>query len=193
MSYDRQFGKLLVEKYLGTPELLKRKQHSQGVGEFAFKVATRIRDQNPELSLDPETVGFLGYVHDIGYSIAAEKHEVHTVDLLLREGVPPRLASRTMHGQLMEQFGPKEGNITKYLPRGLHGMIVTYSDMSVRLGDPVTLRERAAEIIERMNESSLPEHTKREIEENMYKALPRFERYERIILNLANVASAKEF
>lgn len=123
-----------------------------------------------------------------------EKHEVHTIDILLKEKVNSRVARKAMHGQLVEQFGEKEGNIEQYMPMGIEGMILTYCDMSVRTGEPVTIRERAEEIIERIKAiPTMPEQLKRDIEENMYKALPRFERYERIILALAGIKSVKEF
>ena len=80
------------------------------------------------------------------------------------------------------------------MPVGIEGMILTYCDMSVRTGEPVTMRERAAEIIERVKAiPTMPEQLKRGIEDNMYKALPRFERYEQAVLALAGVGSAKEF
>lgn len=196
MAYDRKNGKALMQKYLGTDKLEQRLEHTQGVADFAFKVATRIQLKNPELpDFDPEFVGFLGFVHDIGYSIAAEKHEVHTINILVdKENIPPRVARFAMHGQLREQYGVKEGILLRYLPYGLEGMVLTYADMSVRIGEPITLKERAKEIIERVKHiATMSEQLKKNIEENMYKALPRFERYEKIVLALAGVNSAKEF
>jgi len=195
MRYDAQAGKELMQKYLGSePRLAKRLEHSIAVGDFSSKVARRIAHINPELGLDAELCEFLGYSHDIGYSVADGKHEVHTIELLQKEGVDAQIARKAMHGQLAEQFGEKEGNAEQYMPVGLEGIILTYCDMSVRTGEPVAIRERAAEIIERIRAApTMPEQLKREIEENMHKALPRFERYEQIVLALAGIKSAKEF
>lgn len=195
MRYDSQTGKNLMQKYLGNePKLAKRLEHSLAVGDFSSKVARRIAQRNPELGLDADLCEFLGYSHDIGYSVADGKHEVHTVDILQREGVEFPVARKAMHGQLVEQFGIKEGKTEQYMPVGIEGMILTYCDMSVRTGEPVTIRERASEIIERVKAiPSMPDQLKRDIEENMYAALPRFERYEQAVLALAGVNSAKEF
>jgi len=184
-----------MEKYLGNnPGLAKRLEHSQSVGDFACKVAERVAERNPELGLDAKLIGFLGYVHDIGYSVSDAKHEVHSVNILKKEGVEDAVAGKAMHGQLAEQFGETEGNVAQYLPIGLEGMILTYSDMSVRTGEPVPMVERAAEIIARIKAvPTMPEQLKQDIETNMYKALPRFERYEKIVLALAGVQSAREF
>jgi len=196
MIYDRQHGKELMQKYLNTDKLQKRLEHTEGVAEFAFKVASKIKSANPELvDFNPEFVGFLGYVHDIGYSVADGKHEGHTINILLeKENIPQNIARFAMHGQIAEQFGEKEGNVSKYMPHGLEGMILTYADMSVRTGEPITIRERAKEIIERVKAiPTMKEQLKKEIEDNMHKALPRFEKYEKIVLTLAGVNSAKDF
>jgi len=194
--YDREFGKSLLEKYLGREQLQKRKEHSLGVAEFAFKVALQIKKRNPELTdFDPEFVGFLGYVHDIGYSTANNKHEVHTIDILTKEeGIPYNVARMVMHGQLAEQFGEKEGDAEKYLPVGLEGMILTYADMSVRTGDPTPIRHRAEEIASRIQSNpAMSAQLKQEIIDGLQKALPRFEKYERIVLALAGVRSVNDF
>ena len=195
IEYNAQNGKELMQKYLGdVPELSKRLEHSLSVGDFSSKVAKRIAQKSPELSLDTGLCEFLGYTHDIGYSVAAEKHEVHTTEILKNEGIDPSIARKAMHGQLAEQFGIKEGNVAKYLPQGIEGIILTYCDMSVRTGEPVTIRERAAEIIERIKSiPTMPDQLKLDITKNMNNALPRFEKYEQIILGLADVQSAKEF
>ena len=196
MVFDTEYGQELAKKYLGTDSLKTRLEHTNGVAEFAYKVAQKIKTENPELEdLDPEFVRFLGYVHDIGYSVDAGKHEVHTIDLLInQEGVPAEVAKKAMHGQLVEQFGEKEGNAKQYLPVGLDGMILTYADMSVRTGGPIPIRDRAKEIIERIQGiPNMPPELKKDITNNMYKALPRFERYEKIVLSLAGVNSAEEF
>lgn len=196
MNYDRQTGKSLMQKYLNTDKLQKRLEHTEGVADFAYKVANKIKSNNPELiNFDPEFVGFLAYVHDIGYSVADGKHEIHTIKILVdKEDVPKNIARFAMHGQLAEQFGEKEGNVSQYMPHGIEGMILTYADMSVRTGEPITLRERAKEIVDRINAiPTMTDELKKDIETNMYKALPRFEKYEKTVLALAGVNSAKEF
>lgn len=195
MKYNAQKGKELMQKYLGKePRLAKRLEHSLGVGDFSSKVARRITQRNPEWFLDADLCEFLGYAHDIGYSVGECKHEVYTINLLLGEGVNPQVARKAMHGQLAEKFGEKEGDPKQYMPMGIEGMILSYCDMSVRNGEPITIKDRAAEIIGRIKVVQvMPVLLKKEIEENMYKALPRFERYEQIVLALAGVKSAKEF
>ena len=195
MKYNAQKGKELMQKFLGNePRLAKRLEHSLAVGDFSSKVARRIAQRSPELSLDADLCEFLGYSHDIGYSVSDGKHEVYTINLLRGEGVNPQVARKAMHGQLAEQFGEKEGDTKQYMPIGIEGMILTYCDMSVRIGEPVTIRERAAEIIERVKAiQAMPYLLKKDIEENMHKALPRFERYEQAVLALAGIKSAKEF
>jgi predicted hydrolase (HD superfamily) len=193
IEYNAQTGKELMQKYLGEPKLSKRLEHSLAVGDFSSKVAGKIKQRNPELDFDADLCEFLGYSHDIGYSVKAGKHEVHTIDILQKEGVDPQIAKKAMHGQLIEQFGIKENNVEQYTPSGVEGMILTYCDMSVRSGELVTIRERAEEIVERVKSIPMPEELKKDIEVNLHKALPRFERYEKIVLALAGVNSAKEF
>ncbi len=195
MEYNAKTGREIMEKYLGRePRLSKRLEHSISVGDFSSKVSRKIAEKNPELILDVDLCEFLGYSHDIGYSVADGKHEVHTIDLLQKEGVSLQIARKAMHGQLAEQYGEKEGNIKQYMPLGIEGIILTYCDMSVRTGEPIAIRERANEIIERVRAiPNMPDQLKKDIEENMYKALPRFERYEQIVLALAGVKSASEF
>jgi len=195
MIYDNKFGKELAQKYLGKKEFETRLEHTRGVAEFAYLVAQKIKNNNPELiNFNPELVGFLGWTHDLGYSVDAGKHEVHSIDILInKEGIPKNIAQKVMHGQLAEQFGTKEDNIEQYLPQGIEGMILTYADMSVRTGSPISLKERAAEIIERINKiPTMSDTLKQEIANNLNNALPRFEKYESTILKLANVSSADE-
>src|SRR3990167_4189417 len=100
MIYNAQTGRELMQKYLCNESgLAKRLEHSLAVGDFSSKVARRIAQRNPELILDADLCEFLGYSHDIGYSIADGKHEIHTIDLLQMEGVEPRIARKAMHGQ----------------------------------------------------------------------------------------------
>jgi len=195
MEYNAKTGREIMEKYLGGDlKLAKRLEHSIAVGDFSSKVSRRVAEKSPELILDTDLCEFLGYSHDIGYSVADGKHEIHTIDLLQREGVKPQIARKAMHGQLLEQYGEKEGNTEQYTPLEIEGIILTYCDMSVRTGEPVTIRERAKEIIDRINGiQNMPEQLKKDIEDNMHKALPRFERYEQIVLALSGVKSASEF
>lgn len=189
MIINAETGKLLMAKYLGdNQKLSKRFEHSQSVGDFVLKVARGVAQINPELNLDVDLCEFLGYCHDIGYSVADGKHEMHTITLLLSEGVDAQIARKAMHGQLLEQFGKKEGDIKQYVPDGIEGIILVYCDMSVRVGEPVTIWERAEEIINRIKGvPGMADDLKQEIEANMRQALPRFERYEKIVLALAGL------
>ena len=195
MEIDGETGKIIMKKYLGNDsKLIKRLEHSVSVGDFSSQVSRRIAQTTPELDLDIDLCDFLGYCHDIGYSVADGKHEACTVELLLKEGIDIQVARKAMHGQLAEQFGEKEGNVAQYLPMGIEGIILTYCDMSVRVGEPVTIRERAQEIIERIKSiPTMPDTLKKDIEDNMNKALPRFERYEQVVLALAGIKSVREF
>jgi len=99
MIYNAQTGRELMQKYLGNESgIAKRLEHSMAVGDFSSKVARRIAQRNPELSLDADLCEFLGYAHDLSYSVADGKHEVHTVEILRREGVDPTVARKAMHG-----------------------------------------------------------------------------------------------
>ena len=192
-GYKQRFGMFAKKEMID--KLNKRLEHTEGVAQFALKVARRVSERNPSLNLSLEFVGWLGYVHDIGYSVEDAKHEVHTIELLTeQEGVSADIARYAMHGQLAEQFGEAEGNVDQYLPLGLEGRILTYADMSVRVGEPIPMRERAKEIIDRIRGiPSMPVQLKQDIETNMYKALPRFESYESEILSLAGLTAAKDF
>lgn len=195
MDANPENGKLLIEKYLGqTPQSAKRREHSLLVGNFSAKVAQRIKKINPELNLDVNLCEFLGYCHDLGYFIDPDRHELHTIDILKQEGVSVIIAQKTMHGQLLEQFGEKENKVLEYTPVDLEGIILTYCDMSIHIGIPITIDERAQEIIERVRAiPSMPENLKNDIVVNLQKALPRFKRYEKIVLALAALNSVKEF
>lgn len=192
MEYNPTLGLELMGKYLNTEHLQKRLEHSRSVGEFAFKVASRIGVNNPELNISPELISFLGYAHDIGYHVREMKHELHTIDILVREGVPKDIAEKTMHGQMAEQFGEKDGK--DYLPKGLEGIILVYCDASVRIGEPISIEDRLNDIEARVNaNNSYPEELKNEILFYARKCQPRMKRYESIVLNLANAGSFKDF
>lgn len=201
-KYDREFGKALMEKYLSGEKLERKYQHAERVSEFMFKVASRIKERNPELDIDPEFVGFLGYVHDVGFSVSPRRHEFHTLDILTKEeDIPYDIANRAaMHGQLAEQVGEKE-DFEKYLPIGLEGMILTYADMTINDGDPMAIDDRAAGIIKRVraldvkaiNVKGIDEKFKTDLIYYLRKALPRFHRYERVVLALAGADSFGDF
>ena len=168
MKINGLAGRFLMEKYLGIDQkMAKRLEHSISVGQFVAKVAKKIAFNNPELNLDVDLCEFLGYCHDIGYSMVDGKHENLTIAFLCAEGIDWKIARMAMHGQLLEQFGKKEGNEELYMPRGIEGMILTYCDMSVRVGEPVSIKERALEIIERVKLiPDMPDDLKNEIEKN---------------------------
>lgn len=183
-------GEIIMRKYLGTSDLASRCEHSLSVAKLSYQVAQKIKQRNPELALSPEFVCFLGYVHDIGYAIHFHEHELHTVNILVsQEQIPKEIADMSMHGQLAEQ---RENPY--YLPRGLEGMILTYADMSVRIGEPVSLQMHVKEIRKRVeaNKKMSPELKEKGLA-TLKKAIPRFERYERLILTLAQASSIHDF
>jgi hypothetical protein len=126
-------------------------------------------------------VGFIGYVHNIGYKINREIHELHTIYLLEnKEHIPPEIAIKTRHGQLVEQYGKEE----EYYPVGLEGIILTYLDIALRDGDRIPLEERATEIEEYIQNGDYAENVKQDLLMYFRKALPRYQRYEKIITTL---------
>lgn len=186
MIYDAETGIRIMEKYLGNNiDLTTRLNHSRSVGDFSLKVARKIGERNPELGLDVQLCGFLGYVHDIGYSKDPRTHERVTIKMLKEDGVDTQTANKTMHG-----FEEEED----YLPRGIEGIILNYCDMSVMDGKKVELRERFDDSKRRMQSNESLEPRDREIiSAKIEHAFPRFQRYERIVLTLAEVASVNDF
>jgi len=192
--FNRFYGIKILDKYVDKND--KKYVHSLGVANFAKRVAERIRHKNPEIkNLDSQLVEFLGLVHDIGNSVHYRMHELHTIDLLIKnEYVPENIAWMTIHGQIPEQYGRKFGNPKNFYPKGLEGMILTYADMSVNTGHPMYMEERVDDIIERANLlQNVPEEYKNGIITGINKAMPRFQRYEKIIFELAGVGSYKHF
>jgi hypothetical protein len=191
MEYNRETGTALMNKHLVGDRFSQKIGHSIAVGELCYLTTVAIIIAHPQMDwLDPDFCGFLGTVHDIGYSIVAEKHEAKTVELLKAEGIPCGIAAYAMHGQLYEQFGDQETNPARYLPQGIEGRILVFSDMCVGRKGIMTVQERADELISALSTSS----SKREQEVAQYLklALPRFQRYEKQILDMANKKSAQE-
>ena len=84
MKFDRNLGRELAFKYLGTDDFKDRLDHTEGVAEFAYRVAHRVKSNNPELvDFDPEFVGFLGYAHDLGYSVETKNMRFIQLKFLL--------------------------------------------------------------------------------------------------------------
>lgn len=192
MIYDRRSGMAIAVKYLSDPRFKRKLLHSFGVGEFAYRVAYKILKNHPSLTHpDAELAGFLGYVHDIGVARRFLRHEIPGIELLTEEGIEPDIARRIMHGQVEEQYGNGDG---RYLPVGIEGMILTYSDMSVDTGNPITIEERIAAIKQRVALiRDADDEWKRQVVLNLDKAYPRYKAYERIILRISNAESFRDF
>ncbi|MFA5888257.1 MAG: hypothetical protein WC852_06115 [Candidatus Nanoarchaeia archaeon] len=192
MRYDRVLGKALAVRHLSEIRFEKKLLHSFNVGEFAYKVASRILQNHTSLThLDAELAGFLGYVHDIGVSRTPLCHEIPSIEILIEDGVEPSIAKMAMHGQMEEQYGNGDG---RYLPVGIEGMILTYSDMTVHIENPMSIEDRIVDIKQRVsNVKKIPDDKKKEIIENIDKAYPRYKAYERIIFLIADVNSFKDF
>lgn len=171
---DTARGLLLLNKYLAT--LPDRRQHSLDVFRFGSRVAQRIAEHEP---IDSDLVEFLCLVHDIGYSVEKPFHEIHTLELLLKEKVPYKIAQQTVHGPVYEALGDE-----RYLPQSVESIVLNYADASVRFGDPVSLDQRFEEIKARVPRSVL-----RLIEQSR----SRFKQYEKTVLNLAKVSSYRDF
>jgi hypothetical protein len=189
--YNKFFGRLILNKYIDKKD--RRYTHSVGVANFSRRVAARIKHRHPEFSfIDPEFSAFLGYVHDIGYSVSPDMHELHTIDLLIKEGMPKDIAIKTSHGQIPEQYGPKDSHFRKYYPSELDGMILTYANMTVSL-HPMYMEERVIDIRDRVEWSPLSKEKKEDIIYGLEKAFPRYLNYEATILSLAGVRNYTHF
>jgi len=192
MIYDRESGMALAVKYLSESRFNNKLLHSFGVGEFAYRVASRILQKHASLThLDAELAGFLGYVHDIGVSRTPLSHEIPSIEILIEDGVEPSIAKMAMHGQVEEQYGNGDG---RYLPVGIEGMILTYSDMTIHIQSPMSIEERIVDIKKRVsNIKDITPEKKNEILENIDKAYPRYKAYERIIFLISGAESFKDF
>lgn len=175
--------KILIDTFSST-EYEYKIDHSIAVGEFCFIIASEIMELHPEFGINPDVCRFLGYVHDIGYSVRAEDHELETINLLKTKYlVDEIIAVKAMHGHLAEKYAI-DGEINKkYLPVGLEGIILTYSDISIDpQGEDISIEGRISDILKRIKDSDLEK--KNEIEFYLMNAYPRFKRYESIINNL---------
>lgn len=192
MIYDRNFGRKIALKYLSEPQFQKKLIHSFGVGEFAFLVASKIVKKHPAIGdLVPERAGFLGYAHDIGVSRNILQHEIPSIEILVEEGVEYEIARRAMHGQMEEQYGNGDG---RYLPVGIEGIILTYSDMTIHTIKPISIEDRIDDIKQRVSSiKGMDAEKKKDIIVNIDKAYPRYKRYERIVFLLSGAGSFSDF
>lgn len=182
-KYDRTFGKNICDKYLknekNLPDLWN---HSNQVADLCYNLASTIIAKNGEFKkeLNPEFLGFLGYVHNIGIFIKRERHELHTIYLLTKkEEIPDEIAVMTRHGQLVEDY---KGDGEDYLPIGLTGIILTYADISARDGQVLSIQERTNEMIQQMQKKvGLFKDYTPDMIERFKTAIPRYQRYETIL------------
>jgi hypothetical protein len=191
--YDRQKGAIIRDKYLAKDG--DRRVHSQRVGDLCYKIATKILDIHPEYTfINPELAGFLGHVHDIGYSLVDYQHEIMTVHILRDwEGIPDKIARMTMHGQLYAALRGKVRDLDPYILMGWEGMILNYADMSVWTGEPISLEKRASNIISKIKGNPvLSKSRKGVICYYLGIAMRDFLRLEAIILKSAKVRSVKD-
>jgi predicted hydrolase (HD superfamily) len=188
MQYNREAGMSLLKKYLANDA--KKFCHSVDVGNCAFMFAEILSQKHPELGIDKDIVGFLGYAHDIGQAKTQAKHEVITIQLLTEEGIPRDIARKTMHGQLYEQFGHEVEDSAIYLPSGVEGKIITVVDMSVDPKDGIISIEDRAKRIKAgiMNIPNMPGELKERICACMDAALPRFKEYRDDLFSLMDLS-----
>ncbi len=174
-------GRKICKKYLS--ERPKLMEHSIKVAKLCKKLAQEIIIKNPEFEnvLEPEILGFLGYVHNIGTFIRRNRHELHTIYLLTnKENIPEKVAVRTRHGQLVEDYEEKKED---YYPIGLEGIILTYADIIVREDDELLPMEKRLDEMEdlmKKKKSVFGDYNSKMIE-NFRKAKKRYLRYEKII------------
>jgi hypothetical protein len=192
MNYNRELGKELVHKYLNSGKFADKIKHCYSVGELCYRIALKIKPNFIVQKIDPEFVGFLGYVHDIGQSVGRENHELHTIDILVnKENIPSEIARKTIHGAIWEQTGEVNG---EYLPVVPEGLILSYSDMSVKTDRLMTIEERTQDIkdvVPHMTE--LSEEFKAQILSQINKTYARFKRYEKWVFKWAGVSSVYDF
>ncbi|HEX2957270.1 MAG TPA: HD domain-containing protein [Chitinispirillaceae bacterium] len=123
-----------------------RVDHSIGVAQQAFRIATSIHARNPHLACDPEKVARAALLHDIGRCMPGD-HELNTITILKNEGLD-ELASITMHGSFFEIQLLRGIDSDEFLPTTLENKIVAYADATFK-DKPVTLEERWKEIEQR--------------------------------------------
>jgi putative nucleotidyltransferase with HDIG domain len=134
-------------------ELLKKHKlpqsrinHSIGVAQQAFRIATLIHTHHPQLACNPEKVARAALLHDIGRGMPGD-HELNTIIILKNEGLD-ELAAITMHGSFYEIQLLRGIDSDEFLPNTLENKIVAYADATFK-DKPVTLEERWSEIEQR--------------------------------------------
>jgi hypothetical protein len=179
----------ILLKYFGNEKMKAKFEHSIDVGNCAYLIA-KLAEERSGLEIDPIVVGSIGYVHDIGYTVRAEKHELETVKLLIKEGFPITNAELAMHGQGWEQF-PEDTDHDLLLPKGYEGKILTLADMSMDPKDGVIAVEDRAERIKSAVRGApdevLPLNIKEGICNGMDNALPRFKQYRDELFELMRI------
>jgi len=136
----------LLKKYAVNEKTIK---HCLGVAGVAFEIATKIKQKNLSLEINPEKVKIAALLHDIGRAKEG-KHELNTVDILKNEGLAD-LAEVTFHGFIYETaLLKKEKDAEKYLPSSLENKIIVIADMHYNQNEQrVSLDERFSDIEKR--------------------------------------------
>lgn len=190
MKYNRKTGLEILKRYLENNS--RKFAHSVDVGNCSYMFADILSEKHPKLGIDKELVGFLGYTHDIGQSVTSAKHELKTVELLIKEGVPIEIAIKAMHGQLLEQFA-KDSHSTFYSPVGYEGKILTVADMSVDPRDGIISVEDRAERIKNWVgvNPKMSDTLKDDFCSGMDAALLRFQQYRDELFGLMGMSLAE--
>lgn len=185
MNYNKKTGLEILKKYFGDNP--RKMAHSLNVGNLSFIVADMMHTRHPELEVDPDLACFLGYVHDVGQRLSLFKHELRTIELLIKEGVSLKVAFSSMHGQTLEQFG-YDPYSNLYTPVGYEGKIITVADMIVDPCDGLIAMEIRAERIKKIVRSNLDisPDLQRGYCTGMDAALPRYQRYRDELFRLAD-------
>jgi len=153
----------------------KRVTHSMGVASFAFDLASKIKQNHPDLPVNPEKVRLAALLHDIGRSQPGD-HELNTIAILKSEGLKD-LAEITIHGSIYEIMLLRGTDDPSLKPRLLENKIVAYSDARFR-DHVVTMQERWAEIEQRRS-------GEKEKIESLHMAKSRFIEMEKELLELS--------
>lgn len=143
INYDQALA--LLKRYLTDGKTIK---HCLGVADVAYEIATKIKQKNLSLDINPEKVKIAALLHDIG-RYKEGTHELNTVEVLKKEGLTD-IAKIAMHGFVYEMPLLKDGGNDKFLPKTIENKIVVLADMYYNHSEQrVSLKERFADIEKR--------------------------------------------
>jgi putative nucleotidyltransferase with HDIG domain len=120
-----------------------RIKHSLAVADYAFDLASKIKDRHPEIAVSPQKVKIAALLHDIGRSRKGD-HEPNTIEILKSEGLE-EIAAITMHGTYYEIMQLRGIDNPLFKPQTIENKIVAYADARIK-NQIVSMEERWEEI-----------------------------------------------